>query len=163
MSEVTPTPTTAETAAPAPVEAPTVTQELGDGGIKALQAERDARKAAEKTNAELAAKLKEFEDSKLSELEKAQNAANESAAELARLRKDNIRNTVALTKGVPADLVEFLSGDTEDEVAAKADLLLARLNTPGSPKPDPSQGPKGDPALGSDPLLDALKNKLGLN
>lgn len=163
MSEAT---TTEATAATEPAEAETATttsQELGDGGIKALQAEREARKAAEKTNAELAARLKEFEDSKLSELEKAQNAAAESAAELAKLRKDNIRNTVALSKGVPADLVEFLTGDTEEDVAAKADLLLARLNTPGAPKPDPSQGSKGDPALGSDPLLDALKNKLGLN
>lgn len=164
MSEVTPTTTPAvETeATTAPADAATTTQELGDGGIKALQAEREARKAAEKTNAELAKRLKEFEDSKLSELEKAQNAAAESAAELAKLRKDNIRNTVALSKGVPADLVEFLTGETAEDVAAKADLLLARLNAPGAPKPDPSQGPKGDPALGSDPLLDALKNKLGI-
>jgi len=158
MSEATTTEATATTEAE-----PTTTQELGDSGIKALQAERDARKAAEKANADLAAKLKAFEDAKLSDLEKAQNAANESAAELTRLRTENIRNTVALSKGVPADLVEFLTGDTEEAVAAKADLLLARLNAPTSPKPDPSQGPKGDPALGSDPLLDALKNKLGLN
>lgn len=158
MSEAT---TTEATATPA-AEATTTTQELGDGGIKALQAERDARKAAEKTNAELAAKLKEFEDSKLSELELAKRAAEDSASELTKLRTENIRNTVALTKGVPADLVEFLTGDTEEAVAAKADLLLARLNAPTSPRPDPSQGPKGDPALGSDPLLDALKNKLGI-
>ncbi|MFI2563016.1 DUF4355 domain-containing protein [Paenarthrobacter sp. NPDC018779] len=157
MSEATTTEATATTEAE-----PTTTQELGDGGIKALQAERDARKAAEKANADLAAKLKAFEDAKLSDLEKAQNAANESAAELAKLRSENIRNTVALSKGVPADLVEFLTGDTEEAVAAKADLLLARLNAPTSPRPDPSQGPKGDPALGSDPLLDALKNKLGI-
>ena len=160
MSEATTTEAPAEVTE---AETTTATQELGDGGLKALQAEREARKVAEKTNAELVAKLKEFEDSKLSELEKAQNAAAESAAELAKLRKDNIRNTVALSKGVPADLVEFLTGDTEEDVAAKADLLLARLNAPGAPKPDPSQGSKGDPALGSDPLLDALKNKLGLN
>ena len=160
MSEATTT--TEATATPAAETTNTATQELGDGGIKALQAERDARKAAEKTSAELAAKLKEFEDSKLSELELAKRAADESAAELAMLRKANVRNTVALAKGVPADLVEFLTGDTEEDVAAKADILLARLNAPTSPKPDPSQGSKGDPALGSDPLLDALKNKLGI-
>lgn len=159
MSEAT---TTEPTATTTEAEPTTTTQELGDGGIKALQAERDARKAAEKTAAEYAAKLKAFEDAKLSDLEKAQNAANESAAELSKLRSENIRNTVALSKGVPADLVEFLTGDTEEAVAAKADLLLARLNAPTSPRPDPSQGPKGDPALGSDPLLDALKNKLGI-
>jgi hypothetical protein len=162
MSEQTTT--TAEPTAPAEAEATTETQELGDGGKKALQAERDARKAADKAVAELQAKLKEFEDSKLSELERAQKEATENAAELARLRAENIRKSVALTKGVPADLIEFLTGETEEDVAAKADLLMARLVTPGTPKPDPSQGAKvGAHALGGDPLLDALKNKLGIN
>jgi len=161
MSEVTTEPT-----ADAPVEVAEVTesQELGDGGKKALQAERDARKAADKANAELTARLKEFEDSKLSDLERAQKEAADNAAELARLRSENVRNKVALDKGVPADLVEFLTGDTEGDIAAKADLLLARLNAPGTPKPDPSQGAKGDAAaLNGDPLLSTIKNKLGLN
>jgi transposase len=162
MSEATIEPT-AEATAPAEVEA-VESQELGDGGKKALQAERDARKAAEKANAELNARLKEFEDSKLSELERAKKEAEESAAELTRLRSENVRNKVALDKGVPADLVEFLTGDTEGDIAAKADLLLARLNTPGIPKPDPSQGAKGEAAaLNGDPLLSTIKSKLGLN
>ena len=162
MSEVVTEPT-AEAAAPVEVEA-VESQELGDGGKKAIQAEREARKAAEKANAELAARLKEFEDSKLSELERAKKEAEESAAELAKLRHENTRSKVALDKGIPADLVEFLTGDTEGDIAAKADLLLARLNTPGTPKPDPSQGAKGGAtALNGDPLLDTLKNKLGLN
>lgn len=162
MSEDT-TVVPAEATAPAEAEA-VESQELGDGGKKALQAERDARKQAEKANAELAARLKEFEDSKLSDLERAQKQAAENAAELARLRSENVRNKVAIDKGVPADLVEFLTGDTEGDIAAKADLLLARLNTPGTPKPDPSQGAKGEAAaLNGDPLLSTLKNKLGLN
>ena len=162
MSEDT-TVVPAETEAAAEVDAPD-TQELGDGGKKALQAERDARKAAEKANAELNARLKEFEDSKLSDLERAQKEAADNAAELARLRSENVRNKVAIDKGIPADLVEFLTGDTEGDIAAKADLLLARLNTPGTPKPDPSQGAKGEAhALNGDPLLSTIKNKLGLN
>ena len=162
MSEAT-TETTTEAQAPAEAEV-VETQELGDGGKKALQAERDARKAAERTAAEYAAKLKEFEDSKLSELERAQKEAAENAAELARLRTENVRSKVAIDKGVPADLIEFLTGDTEGDIAAKADLLMARLNTPGTPKPDPSQGAKGGAtALNGDPLLDTIKNKLGLN
>jgi uncharacterized protein (DUF885 family) len=162
MSEVV-TETPANTEAQATVEAPE-TQELGDGGKKALQAERDARKQAEKTAAELTARLKEFEDSKLSELDRAKKEAAETSAELARLRSENTRSKVAIEKGVPADLIEFLTGDTEGDIAAKADLLLARLNTPGTPKPDPSQGAKGEAnALNGDPLLDTIKNKLGLN
>ena len=162
MSEATTEPT-AEAQAPAEAEV-VETQELGDAGKKAIQAEREARKAAEKANAELAAKLKEFEDSTLSDLERAQKEAAENAAELARLRTENVRSKVAIDKGVPADLIEFLTGDTEGDIAAKADLLMARLNTPGTPKPDPSQGAKGGAtALNGDPLLDTLKNKLGLN
>lgn len=162
MSEATTEPTTDAPATPdAEVTEP---QDLGDGGKKALSAEREARKAAERTAAEYAAKLKEIEDANLSELERTKKAAEESAAELARLRSENVRNKVAIDKGVPADLIEFLTGDTEDAIAAKADVLMARLNTPGTPKPDPSQGAKGaGAALNGDPLLDTLKNKLGLN
>ena len=162
MSEAV-TESTTEAQAPAEAEV-TESQELGDGGKKALQAERDARKAAERSAAEYAAKLKEIEDANLSELERTKKLAEESAAELARLRSENVRNKVAIDKGVPADLIEFLTGDTEGDIAAKADLLMARLNAPGTPKPDPSQGAKGDgTALNGDPLLDTLKNKLGLN
>ncbi|MFB8368578.1 hypothetical protein ACFC25_04350 [Pseudarthrobacter sp. NPDC055928] len=121
----------------------TDTPDLGDAGQKAIKAERDARKAAERTAADLAAKLKNIEDASLSDLERAQSAAAEAAQELAALRIENVRNRVALTKGVPADLIEFLTGSTEEEVAAKADILIARLNTSGTPKPDPSQGAKG--------------------
>ena len=140
MSEDTSTP--ADTEAPADADA-TESQELGDGGKKAIQAEREARKIAERTAADLAAKLKSFEDANLSELERTKKAAEESAAELAALRIENVRNRVALEKGVPADLIEFLTGSTEDEVAAKADVLMARLGSSGTPKPDPSQGAKG--------------------
>lgn len=130
--------------AEAPADAETdASQELGDGGKKAIQAEREARKLAERTAAELAAKLKSFEDANLSELERTKKEAEEAAAELAALRTENIRNRVALTKGVPADLIEFLTGSTEEEVAAKADVLMSRLGSSGIPKPDPSQGAKG--------------------
>lgn len=146
MSEDT---TTTEPDATADGEDTTETQELGDGGKKALQAEREARKSAEKANAELSARLKEFEDSKLSDLERAQAQAAEAAAELDRLRSENIRANVALAKGVPADLIEFLTGSTEEEVAAKADLLMTRLGASGTPKPDPSQGAKGNTTIGT--------------
>jgi hypothetical protein len=160
MSEDTSTITEAP-AEPAVEEAGT--EQLGEGGVKALQAEREARKAAEKATAELAAKLKQFEDANLSELERANKAAAEAAAELAQLRTENARKQVALDRGLPVDMIEFLTGDTEEEMAAKADKLLARLSTPGIPKPDPSQGATSQAnALNGDPLLDTLKNKLGL-
>lgn len=138
MSEDT---TTTATEAEEAVE--TDTPELGDAGQKAIKAERDARKAAERTAADLAAKLKSIEDANLSELERTKKAAEESAAELAQVRLENTRTRVALEKGVPADLIEFLTGATEEEIAAKADVLLARLGSSGTPKPDLSQGAKG--------------------
>ena len=140
MSEDTTT-TTAD--APEDAEVSTDTPDLGDAGQKAIKAERDARKAAERTAADLAARLKSIEDANLSDLERAQSAAAEAAQELAALRVENVRTKVALAKGVPADLIDFLTGSTEEEVAAKADILIARLNTSGTPKPDPSQGAKG--------------------
>ena len=43
---------------------------LGEGGLKALKAERAARADAEKQVAELAARIKEFEDAQKSEAER---------------------------------------------------------------------------------------------
>ena len=50
---------------------------------------------------------------------------------------------VALAKGLPADLVDRLRGDTESDIAADADALLALVNAPRTPLPDPTQGTQG--------------------
>lgn len=162
MSEQTSTDTTEvaetpETAAGATPEEPN----LGDGGKKALDAERTARKAAEKSAAALKARLDEIEQANLTELEKAQKAAADAQAALADITRQNTVNRVALAKGVPADLTEFLTGDTEDEVAAKADLLLSRLNAPTTPRPDPSQASAALP-LNGDGIEQSLKSALGI-
>lgn len=116
--------------------------ELGDAGAKALKAERQRAAAAEREAKALKARLDELEAANLSELEKAQRAANEATARLAEYEKTTIRQRVALTKGVPADLVDRLRGDTEDEIAADADALMALVSAPKTPRPDPSQGPR---------------------
>lgn len=142
--------TQAEQTAPADQEAPETVredapeadeQELGTGGKRALTAEREARRAAERELSEARAALKEIEDAKLSELERAQRDAQEAREQLAALRVENTRYQVVQTKGVPAELAEFITGDTEEEMAAKADLLLARIpSSPTTPKPDRTQG-----------------------
>ena len=102
-----------------------------------LTREREARKAAE-------ARLKEIEDANLSELEKAQREAAEARDALTSIQRESDRNRIALEKGVPSDLTEFITGETAEEMAAKADLLLARLSsTPSTPKPDATQGASG--------------------
>jgi DNA-binding XRE family transcriptional regulator len=132
---------------------------LGPNGEKALRAEREARAAAEKAAADYKAKLDEIEKASRSELEKAQ----EAQAQLAEITRQSTVNKVALEKGVPADLVEFLTGDNEEAIAAKADLLLARLNAPKTPKPDPSQGagPGEGKASAADSFAEFFTSHLG--
>lgn len=161
MSETTTAPAqgaeNAETTQGDPADKP-----LGPNGEKALEAERTARKAAEKSAADLQAKLDEIGRANLSDLEKAQQDAQTYREELAKVTHQNTVNKVALAKSVPADLVEFLTGETEDEISTRADVLLARLNTPTTPRPDPSQGSTGAPALNGDGIESALKNALGI-
>jgi len=160
--------------APAPIEAeqqenaeqPTPGDQdkpLGPNGEKALTAEREARAAAEKAAKEFKARLDEIEAANLTELEKSQRAAKDAQDQLAALTKQTTIQKVALEKGVPADLVTFLTGDTEEAVAKQADTLLARLNAPQSPLPDASQGAKGDPASGTpaNDFAQFLTNQLG--
>lgn len=124
------------------VEAPEV-PELGDAGKKAIQAERDARKVADKRADDLAAELKSIKDAQLSTEDLAKQSAAETASDLAALRLEVNRKTVALDKGVPANLLEFLTGETREAMEAQADILLTVLNAPKTPKADPSQGPAG--------------------
>jgi hypothetical protein len=122
---------------------PSESADLGDGGKKALDAERKRAATAEREAKALKTRLDELEKANLSELEKAQRTATEATARLAEYEKTMIRQRVALAKGVPADLVDRLRGDTEDEIAADADSLLALVKAPTTPKPDPSQGARG--------------------
>lgn len=133
---LTPTP-------PAPPAPPATDEKLGESGIKALQAERDARKAAED---QLKALRQQIEDaSKTAEqkaaddLAAARKAATESAARA-------LRYEVAASKGLDLKLAPRLTGTTQEELEADADALKALLGTPApkNPKPDPSAGAGGD-------------------
>jgi len=122
---------------PTETEAPKPTETVDFWKQKAREQEKRA-----KENATAAARLAELEAANLSELEKAQKAAADAAARLAEYERTNLRQRVALTKGVPVELVDRLRGDTEEEITADADALLALISAPKSPRPDPSQGPR---------------------
>lgn len=107
-----------------------------------------ANKEAEKNRL----RLKEVDDAKLSEIEKAQRDAKEAAQELTNLRRDSLRQKVALDAGLPAKWVGRLQGDSEEELAADAAEILADLNKTRKPAPDPSQGPRSN-ALSDDEKL----------
>ncbi|MGN6245120.1 MAG: capsid assembly scaffolding protein Gp46 family protein [Motilibacteraceae bacterium] len=168
MTEPTSTqpPADPATTAPAPVTDPNPQgdpADLGEGGKKALEAERKRAAQAEREAKALKARLDEIEAANLSELEKAQKAAADAAARLAEYEKTTLRQRVALAKGVPADLVDRLRGDTEDEISADADALMALVKAPTTPLADPSQGARGGATpLNSDGLEQALRSKLGI-
>ena len=152
-----------ESAAPTPAE---VVQgdpaELGEAGKKALEAERKRANALEKQLKQFQAEREQAEAAKLSDLERAQKAAQEAAAQLAEYQKTAIRQKVALEKGIPANLVDRLRGDDEESFSVDADALLALLNKPTTPRPDPSQGAKPALPLNGDALENALRTKLGI-
>lgn len=156
-------PAVVEPAAVEPVQGEPVV-ELGDGGVSALKAERLRASNAEKANKSLQAQLDQINAEKLTDIEKATQRATDAESRATKLEQTALRQKVALSKGLPANLVDRLQGDDEDSLTADADSLLALLNTPTSPRADPSQGAKpAAHALNGDPLLGALKSKLGIN
>lgn len=139
-------------------------QQLGEGGIKALQAERDARKAAEKAATELQAQIDALNAEKLSDLEKAQLEAKTAQEAAAKAAKEALRYKYAAKHGISEEDAElFLTGETEDAVAAQAERLAARASSPNmTPKPDLTQGGAGTPPTGSkgDIFASFLESKL---
>lgn len=92
-----------------------------------------------KENADAARRLAEIEEAQKTEAEKATErlTATEKRAAAAELKA--LRLEVALAKGVPSDYQEFLTGDTLEELEAKADKLLA-LGARGESAPAEAKG-----------------------
>ena len=146
-TEPTPAATPEQPAAPPVVENPPAA-----AGVTDWQAEAEKWKgitlkaeARANANADAARKLKEIEDRDLSDLQKAQRDLAEATTRAEAAEKAHMRSQVALAKGIPADLVDTLSGGTLDELNSHADRLLAWRGSvappvPPQPKPDPSQG-----------------------
>lgn len=103
---------------------PVEDEPLGEGGIKALKAEREAKDAAEKKAADLAAKLREIEDRDKSEAQKQQEALEEARKELERLTAEKNRAVVAADKSVPVALLAGPASDAPEDIAAFADALI---------------------------------------
>ena len=114
-----------------------------------------ANKEAEKHR--LAKKAEE--DAKLSEIERAKRDAEEATRELDKIRRDNLRQKVALDTGLPAKWVGRLQGDSEEELAADAASILADLNKTRQPAPDPSQGPRSNALSADDQFFESIYGK----
>lgn len=115
-------------------------EKLGEPGKAALNAERKARRDAEKALAAMQAKVAEFEQRDMSEAEKQAAKLTQLQQENARLQADMLKAQVAALKGVPADL---LSGSSQEELEAAADRLLAFKGSTPDPVPDFGAGDRG--------------------
>jgi len=151
---------------PAPQDKP-----LGPNGEKALNAERALRAAADRKAAELQAELDKIAEANLSELEKAQKAAQQAASDAATARTEALRYRLAAAHGIdtkpgpegePSDADTFLTGADEASMTIQAQRYAARLAgvtppPPRTPAPDPSQGPRPtSPPTEDDQTYEAL-------
>lgn len=138
--------------------------DLGEGGKKALDAERAARKAAEKAASDLQAKLDEIGRSNESLIEKAQREAQEAREALPAGITSAFRDAAVTFGGIPAEDADlFLTGSDVDTLKRQAQRLVERTPASTGPKPDLTQGGHGQPlALNGDGLEEALKTKLGI-
>ena len=119
---------------------------LGEGGLKALQAEREANKAARAKLAEYEAKLKELSDRDKTEEEKREERLKELEKSNSQNARRALQYEVAAEKGIPLRLASRLRGDDRDAMLADADELLPLIHqnpSPTIPKPDKSQGKGG--------------------
>lgn len=147
--------------------APDATSELGENGVKALAAERDARKAAEKAANELAAKVKQFEDRDKSESDKLQEQLQELTSRAAKAERENARLAAIAKHQIPADYHDLIQGDDEaalEASAAKVETLLAVSASPTDRASYviPDEGGHPRLALNGDGIESALKNALGI-
>jgi hypothetical protein len=147
-------------------------QPLGEGGKKALETERNARKQAE---ADLATLRKDFDGFK-TELSKAfglQPATGDGTDAVAQLQQQlntmqhetAVYRLAAQHEITDQEDLELLKSATDEAAMTKlAERLAAKAAAPGTPKPDATQGGGSGtpPALNSDGLEQALKSKLGI-
>lgn len=108
------------TPADPPADPPAAPDDLGDKGKKAIDREREARKAAEKAQKDLAAKLKEYEDRDKSETQRLADELAALKAEHAKSAREALVARVAMTHKLDADDLDLLHGETEDELVARA-------------------------------------------
>ena len=105
---------------------------LGDAGVKAIKAEREARKAAERQLRDVRAALKSYEDRDKTELELLRERAETAEQRAIEAEQERLRQKVASEKGVPA---ARLAGTTEEELQAAADEMLAWREQTATPPP----------------------------
>lgn len=137
--------------------APAADEPLGAGGLKALNAERDAREAAEKELASVRAKLQEFEDRDKSEEQKRAEEAERLRSEIAELTRAKTLAEVANTAGIPAELLAGPKSGAAEDVQAYAEALSEWRGAQAEGKPSTVVPTIGQtPRVGNVPLKDQI-------
>lgn len=111
---------------PEAAEAAEQPKPLGENGEKALRAEREARKAAEKSNAEMAARLKSIEDRDKSEAEKLADRAAAAEKAAADAQTELIRERIARRHKIDDEDLDLLGTGTEEQIEARAQRVAAK-------------------------------------
>lgn len=148
VPEAPPAPPAAPESTPTPQPpAPASGDTLGEGGVKALQAER-ARAA--KAEADLKALQQQIEDSKKTAEQKAADDIAKARAEASEAAAKALRYEVAANKeGFPLALAARLTGSTKEELEADADKLMSLI--PKAPEAAPTAPPVGPTVPGQQP------------
>lgn len=123
--------------------------DLGTAGKKALDAERKARRDAEKQAKELADRLAAIEDKDKTEAERFAAKVADAEDRAAKAEARAIRLEVAQSKGLTPAQAKRLVGATQEELEADADEILEAF--PAGSKPPPTNKPTPNPKGGIDP------------
>jgi hypothetical protein len=137
-------------------------ENLGDGGKKALQSEREARKAAEKLASEREARIRELEDAGKS----ADDKERERVASLEKSDRDKetaiadrdaklLRYEIAAAKGLDLKAALRLQGSTKEELEADADEFSKSFGS-GRVGEVPGAGARGTTEVKTSPGLGTL-------
>lgn len=146
----TPQPTPPGDPAPAPTDPPDAP--LGPPGLRALQAEREARERLEREFAPLRPLLAALGGQPAgdgrTDLERLNERLVQHESDLSAERTARWRAEVAHERGLTPGQASRLRGDTREALLADADDLLAAFPAPPAdpprpgPRPDPAQGPR---------------------
>lgn len=129
-------------------------KEISPEAFKKMQAAlHKANKEAEKSRLQ----LKEIQDAQKSESEKASDRATVAEKEAETAKQEAARLRVALRKGLTETQARRLVGDSEEELEADAEELVASFKD-GSTKPSDSK-PKENLKSGTDPEEESVDGK----
>lgn len=100
---------------------------------------REQEKRA-KDNATAAKRLAELEEAQKTEQQKSEERASAAERERDEARREALRLRVAVAKKLPPELADRLRGDSEDELVADADALVALIKAGKKAPPDDDAG-----------------------